>query len=317
MLTVADRKGVRWRHVIPGADSVAWDSVFPLASITKPLVVTALMQLVERGLAVLSDPVAEYIPEFARNGKEGVTLWHLITHTSGLDEPTGEHLEVLFDQREPMSSLLDVAYRAGLKFEPGTRWFYGFLTFAVLGELLTRISGQAYSAYLDEHVFMPLGMKDTSFIPAPECLAPMHAFRADKDLAYFNTLALPADGLYSTADDLVRFGCAFLNGGRFGDVRLLSEAAVRVMTRVHTKGFMAIENGKLRPTYAGGLGWGMGSPKGNILGSDRAYGHAAASGSWLWVDPEYDLVFALLSNSEGSKLNTPRKVLNAVYGALG
>lgn len=314
VLAVADHKGIVWRHVVPGDDGIVWDSIFSIASITKPIVVAALMQLVERGRAVLSDPVAEYIPEFAKNGKERVTLWHLITHTSGLDEP--EDLEVLFDRRECVESLLSVAYQASLGFEPGTRWSYGFLTFMVLGELITRISGQPYPTYLDENIFTPLSMNDTSFDALPERLAPTHVFKSDEDFAYFNALATPGAGLYSTADDLVTFGRTFLNGGKIENVRLLSDAAVRTMTRTHTEGIMAIENGKPRPTYAG-LGWGMRSPCGNVLGSERAYGHAGASGSWLWVDPEYDLVFALLSNTEGGKPGTPIKMLNAVYGALG
>lgn len=78
---------------------------------------------------------------------------------------------------------------------------------------------------------------------------------------------------------------------------------------------MAVENDKGQPTYAG-LGWGVRSPHGNVLGSERAYGHAGASGCWLWIDPEWDLVFALLSNSEGGRPGTPIRMLNAVYGAL-
>lgn len=207
-LAVADSEGVVWRRVVPGHDRVAWDTIFPIASITKPMVVTALMQLVERGRVVLSDPVAEHIPEFAQNGKERVTLWHLVTHTSGLEEPTGG-LEELFDRREPVGSLLDVAYRAGLSFEPGTGWSYGFLTFMVLGELITRLSGQPYPEFMREHIFAPLAMTDTSFAPQPERLAPVNMFRSHEDFTYFNTLATPAGGLYSTADDLVRFGRAF------------------------------------------------------------------------------------------------------------
>ena len=313
VLAVADHDGLLWRHVVPGGDGVAWNSIFPIASITKPMVVTALMQLVERGRAVLSDPVAEYIPEFAQNGKERVTLWHLITHTSGLGEPKDR--EVLFDRREPVDSLLSVAYRADLSFEPGTRWAYGFLTFTVLGELITRLSGESYPAYMQEHIFTPLDMEDTSFDALPERLVPMHVFESAEDFAYFNALATPAAGLYSTADDLVTLGCAFLNNGKWGEARVLSEAAVRTMTRVHTEGIMAIENGTPRPTYAG-LGWGMRSPHGNVLGSERAYGHAGASGSWVWIDPEWDLVFALMSNSARGKPSTPIRMLNAVYGAL-
>ncbi len=315
VLAVANRESVMWRHVVPGNAQIAWDSIFPVASITKPVVVTALMQLVERGRAVLSDPVAEYLPEFAQDGKEGVTLWHLVTHTSGLEEPASKQICELFDRREPVSTFLEIAYRAGLSFKPGTRWSYSGLTFTVLGELITQISGQPYPEFMREHIFAPLAMTDTSFAPQLERLAPVNMFRSHEDFTYFNTLATPAGGLYSTSDDLVRFGRTFLNKGKLEDVRLLSEGTVTTMTRVHTEGIMATESGKQRPAYAG-LGWGMRSPYGNVLGSERAYGHAGASGSWLWIDPEWNLVFALLSNSEGSKPSTPIRMLNAVYGAL-
>ena len=315
VFAVANHEGILWRYVVPGDDGVAWESVFPIASITKPIIVTALMQLVERGRAVLNDPVAEYLPQFAQNGKEAVTLWHLVTHTSGLEEPSPEHIYGLFDQREPVSTFLDIAYRAGLRFEPGTAWAYGTLTFTVLGELISLLSAQPYPNELREHLFAPLTMERTSFSPNEGQLVPMRWFKSAEDLAYFNALASPAGGLYSTAEDLVTFGRAFLNSGTLGGVRILSEGAVATMTRVHTQGITALENGKPRPTFAG-LGWGMRNPGGNVLGSERAYGHAGASGSWLWIDPDWDLVFVLLSNSEKGKPNTPVKMLNAVYGAL-
>lgn len=316
VLAVANREGIFWRHVVPGDDGIAWDSIFPIASITKPIVVTALMQLVERGRVVLSDPVAQFIPEFAQNGKERVTLWHIVTHTSGLDEPSHNDWHNLVEQRVPVSTYLELAYRAPLRFEPGTQWSYGFLTFSVLSEVITRLGGQPYPDLLREHIFAPLGMVDTAFMPSDQQrLAPLR-YETPETLAHLDSLAFPAGGLYSTADDLVKLGRAFLNKGELGAYRLLSEGAVATMTRVHTEGIMALEDSTPRPSFTG-LGWGMRSPFGNVLGSASSYGHAGASGSWLWIDPEWNLVFALLSNTEGGKGSTPMRMLNAVYGALG
>lgn len=316
VLAVANHTGVIWHHLVPGTPPVTWTTIFPLASITKPIVVTALMQLVERGQLILSDPVSEYIPEFGQHGKDHVTLWHLITHTSGLQELTDDQLRHLLHQRVPSSAYLEAAYHAPLHFVPGTQWSYGFLTYSVLGELITRLSGQPYPAYMQTHLFTPLGMVDTTFTPTASArlAANPHAQTPD-GWAYQTALALPAMGLYSTADDIVTFGRAFLNQGTLGDAHLLSAGAVATMTRLHTRGIMAIEQGHVQPTYAA-LGWGMRSPHGNVLGSERAYGHAGASGSWVWVDPEWDLVFALLSNSAAPKPNLARRLLNAVYGAL-
>jgi CubicO group peptidase (beta-lactamase class C family) len=86
VLTVANRTEVVWQQVVPGGDSVAWNSIFSIASISKPITITALMQLVERGHLALRDLVADYLPQWGQNGKERVTIWHLVTHTSGLDE---------------------------------------------------------------------------------------------------------------------------------------------------------------------------------------------------------------------------------------
>ena len=86
VIAVADREKTLWTHVSPGADGVGLDSIFLIASITKPIVATAVMQLVEQGKLLLSAPVATYLPEFAANDKGAVTAWHLLTHSSGLEE---------------------------------------------------------------------------------------------------------------------------------------------------------------------------------------------------------------------------------------
>lgn len=317
VLAVANRTEVVWQQVVGGSDPVQWNSIFSIASISKPVTITALMQLVERGYVVLRDPVADYLPQFAQQGKERVTLWHLVTHTSGVNQPDAEEDEALERQRAPLTAYLEVAYQRGLRFAPGTQWAYTQITYSILGEVMTQLSGQPYPEFMREHLFAPLGMVDTAFIPtdASRLVRQFGDERTPEERAYRDSLAFPAFGLYSTAADLIAFGQAMLNMGKRGAVRVLSEGAVATMTRVHTHGIPAIEDGTPQPTYQG-LGWGMRSPFGNVIGSEHGYGHAGYGGSWLWIDPAWDLVFVLLSNSQAAQPNIPIRALNAVYGAL-
>lgn len=312
VLAVANLEGVVWRHVVPGADDLSWDTIFWIASITKPIVATALMQLVERGLVVLGEPVAQHLPEFALHGKESLTVWHLLTKTCGYAEPPDSLFDELIRTRAPLSAHLEIAYDLKPEHEPGTQASDTDLNYVVLAELITRVTGKSHPEYLRDHLFAPLDMRDTSFAPPSERRAPWRALAPD-GVTHFISLALPFSGLSSTADDLIALGRAFLNNGKWGAVRILSEAAVRTMTQpVMLKDAYGDVT---RPTYAG-LGWGLRGPHANVIGSPRAYGHAGASGSWLWIDPEWELVFVLLSNTAHGKPTTPMRLLNAVYGAL-
>src|SRR5690349_11654912 len=142
LLAVANSKQTVSTYLVPGADHVAADSIFPIASITKPIVATAVMRLVEEGRLLLNVPVATYLPEFGANGKERVTTWHLLTHTSGLEEQHwwAELVERWGqpDATEPFppNILYDMARRSHLRFAPGTRCAYCGLSFSVLGELI-------------------------------------------------------------------------------------------------------------------------------------------------------------------------------------
>jgi CubicO group peptidase (beta-lactamase class C family) len=308
---------------VPGEDNVKLDSVFLLASVTKPMVAAALMRLVEEGRLLLNRPVAEYLPEFGANGKERVTPWHLLTHSSGLDE--NESYDELFRLNPPPTSfdwLWESSCRAFLHWEPGTAYRYNSLTFSVLAQLITRLGGLPYPEYMRRHIFEPLGMKDTAFQPqdtaraAPIHYAPgMEALNAQKDA--FISRADPGGGLWGTAADVVRFGQAFLNSGTLDGFQLLSPASVTQMTGHYTAGKSQLENGRDVP-FNYGLGWGKPSspPDGDTLASPKAFGHTGISGTMLWVDPEYDLVFVFLSNLWGAESDTRGRALNAVYRAL-
>jgi CubicO group peptidase (beta-lactamase class C family) len=168
VIAVADSRQTLWTHAVPGPDNVSLDSIFLVASITKPIVATAILQLVEQGKLQLDAPVSRYLPEFTGQGKERITTWHLLTHSSGLEE---EHFWSELDSLAGTGNLparrwlFEACCRSYTNFEPGSAYHYNSLTFNVLAELIGHLSSQPYDEYLWEHIFEPLGMEDTAFYP--------------------------------------------------------------------------------------------------------------------------------------------------------
>jgi CubicO group peptidase (beta-lactamase class C family) len=311
-------------HVVthPERAPAALDSIFLLASISKPIVATAVMRLVEQGRLTLADPIVKHIPEFETFGKGAVTVWHLLTHTSGLDE-SGWWREILFERRASATELVQVACRSALRYAPGTRYEYNTLTFALLGELIARLSGLAYPEYLRREIFEPLGMRDTAFAPQGEQQTrAMQVYSAQNEpdfeskIAYFISTAAPGGGLWSTAADLVAFGQALLCGGASNGYHLLSPASIAMMTRLHTAGMTETQDdGSVVPALYG-LGWGKPAPNDSLLAAPSAYSHGGVTGTFLLVDPEWDVVFVFLTNSWAIEGSGPDLVANAIYGAL-
>lgn len=304
----------------PGGDQVAEDSIFLLASISKPITATAVMQLVEDGRLVLSDPLTRYIPEFAQPGKPTVTAWHLLTHTSGMEEMGW--WEGLAMAGADARAHVQAACRSPLHFVPGTRYEYCTLSFFVLAELVARLSGTPFQEYLRRRVLDPLCMADTSFDPGRQNprAVPVHDYAADAGaneaaLRRWVSLAVPGGGLWSTAADLVAFGQAYLNGGRHAGGYLLGPATIELMTREHTTGLVELIEGQAQAAHHG-LGWGKASLNGKMPGSPRAFEHGGATGTLLWVDPQWDLVFVFLTSQWGIEEHVNRAVLQAVYSAL-
>lgn len=303
---------------------IGTDGIYLLASISKPIVGTAIMQLVEDGRLLIDDPVVRHIPEFRANGKAGVTVWHLMTHTSGLDDsyqnepadPSKRPPDVPFSELDLRS-----AVSTYLKFAPGSRFEYCNAGFRILGELIRRLSGKSYQEYLRERVFAPTGMVDSTFQPAPSQgrrvlpVTDMPAEFGDDPLAVFTSLQTPAGGIYSTAADLVAFGQAYLNGGKGKHGRLLGPAAIRLMTRLQTDGITVYEQGVPYPIHWG-LTWARMSPREGLLLSPATYQHGGATGTHLWVDPENDLVVVFLTNRWGWDGIAKKRIANAVIAAV-
>jgi CubicO group peptidase (beta-lactamase class C family) len=217
------------------ASPLRGDAIFLIASITKPIVALAALQLVERGELALDDRVERYIPHFGKQGKHGITVRHLLTHTSGLPDMLPNNLELRGEQA-PLSAFVEGACRLTPEFPAGRSVQYQSLGFAVLGEIIQRVSGLTCGAWLKQHLFDPLGMRSTAFRITPDMrtrLAGTHLRGADGKLAPF-PFEIPQEpefemgggGLYSTMGDYLKFVQMVLNLGQLGGERVLKPETV-------------------------------------------------------------------------------------------
>jgi CubicO group peptidase (beta-lactamase class C family) len=291
-----------------GADAIRPDSLFLLASITKPVTATAVLMLVERGQMRLDDPVALFVPAFGKNGKADVCIRHLLTHTSGLPDMTPSNLRFRAEHR-PLDAFIEEVCGLPLAFPPGTQVSYQSMGFAMLAEVVHQVAGTTLREFLERELFAPLGMTETSLGWRPETRSRIAMLRvlpeqAGKDWSwnspYWLGLGVPWGGLISTPADLARLCRFLLSGGvtEGGTRRLLGAATVRAMTsnQLETMPLIPEADRRCRPW---GLGWRLAwqaHPEsfGDFLSPD-AFGHWGASGTLLWVDPAADLFCILLT----------------------
>ncbi len=294
------------RAVEPAPEAMTEDTIFDLASLTKVVATTtSVMQLVEAGKIQLSDPVTRFIPDFGRNKKDGILIRHLLTHTSGL-RPDLE-LEVEFHGVDEAIRRASEEVPTAL---PGDKFIYSDINFFLLGDIVRRVSGERLDQYAARHVFEPLGMKETRFLP-PESLrsriAPTERCRrlswpcGDGSVAFLRGVvhdptARRMDGvaghagLFSTAADLSRFCRMLLAGGQLGAVRVLSPATVALMTAPNTPPAMRDVRG---------LGWDIDTTYSRNRGElfpIGSYGHTGFTGTSLWLDPASKSYVIFLSN---------------------
>jgi CubicO group peptidase (beta-lactamase class C family) len=282
------------------------DAQFLIASITKPVVATAFMLLVERGQVGLQDPVALHLPKFAGNGKQDVLVRHLLTHTSGLPDmlPNNEKLRAA---HKPLSAFIDEICQLPLLFPAGTKVNYQSTGIAMLGEIVHQVTGTSIRDFLHKEIFRPLGMLDTSLGWEPAKKDRIAAIRigAEQEKTdwnwnspYWLGFGAPWGGLVTTPADLARFCLMMLNGGSLGSVRILSRATVQAMTANQLAMMPQVpeEERRCRPW---GLGWRRQWPDhpssfGDLVGL-RAYGHWGATGTLCWIDTEQDAFFILFT----------------------
>ncbi|WP_051580801.1 serine hydrolase domain-containing protein [Pseudonocardia acaciae] len=314
-----------------GGDPMRPDTLFWLASMTKPMTVAGALVLVERGRLALADPVARHLPELADRellGADGrrvpsarqPTVLDLMRHTNGMvegmrgDTPVHRAYQEAFgDGMTALTGEEFVGRLAGcpLLHEPGAMWHYGF-GIDVLGLIIESITGRTLGEHLAEEVFGPLGMRDTGF-GVPEGAAGRYAAALPRDPDTGRPQALPdlsrarfesgGAGAVGTAGDFLRFAQALLGGGALGDARILGRKTVELMTADHlgpdTDDRLI---GEIDPGYAGhGFGLGVTVRRRHGLattaGSPGEYSWPGAGGTYWWADPREELCAVLCAHT--------------------
>jgi uncharacterized protein YbbC (DUF1343 family) len=285
------RRAYGFRELLPDRVPTTLDTVFDLASLTKPIATaTSIMVLSERGAISLDDPLAKYVPECAQEGKRAITIRHLLLHVSGLPSDIIKD-DFAHGRAEAIRHICDTRLRG----VPGATSMYSDLGFILLEEVIRRVTSHELPAFAQETIFGPLGMRDTVFMPSDE-LRQRAAWTENVDgewrvgvvhdpRAYLLGGVAGHAGLFSTADDLALYARALLGGGAVDGRRILEPATVASMIAPYDV-----------PGGIRALGWSVQSPwRGEGL-SPRAIGHFGFTGTSLWIDPEKDLFILVLTN---------------------
>lgn len=285
------RKAYGFREVQPDRVPMTLDTVFDLASVTKPVATaTSIMVLADRGTVALDDPVAKYVPECAGGGKGAITLRQLLLHVSGLPADTAFG-EFEHGRQEAIRGICAAKLRAA----PGVKSIYSDIGFILLEEVVRRVTGKELPDFASEAIFGPLGMKDTGFVPSGERKA-RAAWTEEVDGEWragvvhdpraFRLGGVAGHaGLFSTGDDLARYARAILGHGQVEGRRILSAASVAAMTAPYDV------PGGIRT-----LGWQVDSSWKSAAFSPRAFGHFGFTGTAVWIDPDADLFVVVLTN---------------------
>jgi len=296
-------------------DPMRKDSLFRIASMTKPITAIAVMILADAGKLSPDDDVAKHLPEFANlhlaGGKKParpIKIRDLLTHTSGLGNYPKELGDVYGKRDRTLAECAKAVAGVPLLFEPGSKWQYCNSGIDTLGRIVEVASGESFESFLQKKLFDPLEMKDTTFAPTAEQkkrLAMTYNKKDGKLVPEMSLIGLPdhpkhpipAGGLVSCAADLAKVYRMMLNKGEFDGKRILSEKAVAEMTRTQT--------GDLETGFVKGMSFGYGwavvkEPQGvTSTLSPGTFGHGGAFGTQAWVDPKQDLFVILLIQRNG------------------
>jgi L-aminopeptidase/D-esterase-like protein/CubicO group peptidase (beta-lactamase class C family) len=296
------------------------DTLFKMASNTKPVIATAVLQLVDRGHLALDAPVGMYIPSWKNGAKAQVTIRQLLSHTSGLRIP-GVFIRPLLeksDKRSHAPSLqaeVDRYAEIGVKEEPGGSFSYSNAGFQVLGRLIEVASGQPLKTYLRESIYTPLQMKDSwnheSDAPADR-MSRVYAWKNGKRAIKWKPedgadwpIVRASGGMISSARDYATFCQMYLNGGIYAGRRLLTPKSLCEATRPQTLAAHSPATLATRTSFYG-LGW--------VVGRQGIHSHSGSDGTKVWVDPHRELIVLVLTQSPGG--NHPRdRFFNTVLAA--
>jgi serine-type D-Ala-D-Ala carboxypeptidase len=297
------RKAYGLRAVKPQEVAMTLDTIFDMASLTKPVATgTSIMLLIEQSKLRPADSVSKHWPAFAANGKEAITVEHLLLHTSGLiaDNPLADYVDGRAKAIERIAGLkpLDA---------PGTRFRYSDVNFIVLGELVERLEGIPLNEFAKKNVFAPLKMNDTGFNPdetlrmrvAPTGLREMKTILGEvHDPRAFRMGGVAGHaGLFSTADDMARYCRMLLNGGKLDGTRILAEKTVKLFTEPHD---VPIASKTTVAKGARSFGWDVdtnySAPRGELFKKGEGFGHTGFTGTSVWIDPSSRTAVIVLTN---------------------
>jgi CubicO group peptidase (beta-lactamase class C family) len=312
----------------PEARTVWPDTIYDVASLTKVFTATAALRLSEAGLLDLRGPVSAYLPEFQ---PPAVTVWHLLTHTSGLD------IRLSALRRAGRRGIFDAACRPALAHPPGAHVAYTNVNSLLLGEIVARVSGAPLDTALRELVLGPLGLRDTTFCPPAALLqriAPteiddewrrslVHGTVHDESAHALGGVAGHA-GLFSTAEDLYTFCRSWLEDDR-SNVQTFKRSNVRPASYIrllcHETIVLATSNHTAGLNAACGLGWMLDRP--TFMGATPlgSFGHTGFTGPAIVVVPQHRLIVVVLSNRVYPRRGKPEHhavtaaILNATTAA--
>ena len=313
---VVYEKAIGNRSLEPRREPMTVDTIFDIASLTKVVATTpAVMQLAQQGKIKFNDPVAKYIPEFAQNGKDEITIRGLLTHFSGLRDDVD-----LQPAWEGKDAALKLAYAEKPIYPPGAKFVYSDTNFIVLATLVERVSEMPFDQYCQKNIFGPLGMTHTRFVPPSAWLPKIAPTEYDEQGKMLDGVVHDPRarrmggvaghaGVFSTAEDLAKFGEFVMNGGP-----ILSSEMIEKMTTPQQPPTAQV----LR-----GFGWDIDSPyssnRGELL-PVGSFGHTGFTGTSMWIDPTTRTFIILLTNAVhprgGNAIALRTKVATAVAAAL-
>lgn len=315
-----------WRDLEAGL-AMEKDSLFRMASNTKPVVAAAVMTLVETGKLDLDAPVSATLPAFGEGGSAGITIRHLLSHTSGLRVGPIFYRPLIGKSAEHPDApnlRLEVARfgETGPEVTPGTSYSYSNAGFNTLGALIEAGSGVGLAEYLKAAIYDPLGMKDSLNHESRADHARMSkVYRRQRggqgEEPGWTTSWKPGDepdypfvrasgGMISTAADYLIFCRMFLNGGEFDGRRILRADTIAEMTRPQTRTLYSNEELESQRSFYG-LGW--------TVSPDGVYNHGGSDGTYAWVDPERELIGLVFTQTPGPGANAMRSRFRALVEA--
>jgi methyl acetate hydrolase len=352
--------GAFGKRALPSGAPMTVDSVFWIASMTKAVTSTAAMQLVEDGKLSLDDPIKDVLPELTsprvlegfdasgepklRPAKRPITLRQLLTHTAGFGYDIWSHDLIRYQEKKGIPSIIscqNLALTTPLKFDPGEKWDYG-INIDWVGKAVEKVSGQNLESYFRDHLFAPLGMKDTGFKLSDDRrsrLVTMHSRRQDGSLEPM-AFEIPQEpefqmgggGLYGTAPDYLTFEQVFLHAGRFNDVQVLKPDTVKLMSQNNIGG---INVGLLKtasPAYSNdaeffpgmakkwGLGFMINTEQASTGRSPGSLAWAGLANTYFWIDPTKQVAGVILTQlvpfADAKVLDVFEGFERAIYTAL-